>query len=218
MSGDFTIRQFPSSGQRLKTFKQRTDILWNNHTQRLQNCLSSIEVSGANNTPGCCPEGCDQAFSVWKGMTEELRDQGKIIYLIGNGASASMASHFSADLAKNAYVHTQVFTDLALITALANDISYDQVFVEPLKRRLTKNDMLVAISSSGNSPNVLNACRFAADTGASVITLSAMSPQNNLRAIGDINFWLPAETYGMAETGHSCILHYWMDSVSIPTP
>ncbi|NDV23224.1 SIS domain-containing protein [Desulfovibrio sp. JC022] len=154
--------------------------MWNKHTQRLQNCLNSIEVSGANRTPGCCPDGCDQAFTVWKTMTEKLREQGKIIYLIGNGASASMASHFSADLAKNAHVHTQVFTDLALITALANDISYDQAFVEPLKRRLTSNDMLVAISSSGNSPNMLNACCFA------------------------------------AETGHACILHYWMDSVSVP--
>ncbi|NDV26686.1 SIS domain-containing protein [Desulfovibrio sp. JC010] len=186
--------------------------MWNKHTQNLQTCLSSIEVSGND----CCPDGCDEAFSVWKGMTEELRKQGKIIYLIGNGASASMASHFSADLAKNAHVHTQVFTDLALITALANDISYDQVFVEPLKRRLTADDMLVAISSSGNSPNVVNACSLAADTGASVITLSAMSAENKLRSMGDINFWLPAETYGMAETGHACILHYWMDSVSFP--
>ncbi|WP_419784190.1 SIS domain-containing protein [Maridesulfovibrio sp.] len=186
--------------------------MWNKHTQKLQNCLSSIEVDGAK----CAASNCDQAFSLWKNLTEELREQGKIIYLIGNGASASMASHFSADLAKNAHVHTQVFTDLALITALANDISYDQVFVEPLKRRLTPNDMLVAISSSGNSPNVLNACRFAAETGATVVTLSAMSAENTLRTLGDINFWLPAETYGMAETGHACILHYWMDSVSVP--
>ncbi len=188
--------------------------MWNKHTEKLQNCLISIEVSGID----CCKGGCDEAFAVWKDMTEKLRQQGKIIYLIGNGASASMASHFSADLAKNAHVHTQVFTDLALITALANDISYDQVFVEPLKRRLTPDDMLVAISSSGNSPNVLNACNFAAETGASVVTLSAMSANNGLRSMGDINFWLPADTYGMAETGHSCILHYWMDSVSIPTP
>ncbi len=210
MSGDFTPGPSPNSGPQHQIFNYREIILWNKHTEKLQNCLSSIEVSGNL----CCKDGCDQAFAVWKEMTERLRDQGKIIYLIGNGASASMASHFSADLAKNAHVHTQVFTDLALITALANDISYDQVFVEPLKRRLTPNDMLVAISSSGNSPNVLKACAFAAETGASVVTLSAMSPKNNLRTLGDINFWLPADTYGMAETGHACILHYWMDSVS----
>ncbi|SDK34868.1 D-sedoheptulose 7-phosphate isomerase [Maridesulfovibrio ferrireducens] len=185
--------------------------MWNNHTDLLQNCLNSLEVE-------CKPEfntTCDQAFEFWKEKTVKLRSNGNIIYLIGNGASASMASHISADLAKNAHVHTQVFTDLALITALANDISFDQVFVEPLRRRLTPSDMLVAISSSGNSPNVVNACRFASELGAAVVTLTAMAPANKMRQIGDLNFWLPAETYGMAETGHACILHYWMDSVSV---
>ena len=185
--------------------------MWCNHTNSLQNCLDSLEVT-------CDVDGveaCDQAFDHWKQMTIDLRQNGRIIYMIGNGASASMASHFSADLAKNAHVHTQVFTDLALLTAVANDLSYDQIFVEPLRRRLTPNDMLVAISSSGNSPNVVNACRFAAEVGASVITVTAMNAKNKMRQIGDLNFWIPANTYGMAETSHACILHYWMDSVSI---
>ncbi len=185
--------------------------MWCKHTDSLQNCLDSLEVS-------CDSKGinvCDHAFDHWKQMTVELREKGRIIYMVGNGASASMASHFSADLAKNAHVHTQVFTDLALLTAVANDLSYDQIFVEPLRRRLTPNDMLVAISSSGNSPNVVNACRFASEVGASVVTVTAMGAENQMRQIGDLNFWIPAETYGMAETGHACILHYWMDSVSI---
>lgn len=185
--------------------------MWCKHTGALQNCLEALEVS-YDSELDC---SCDQAFELWKSMTVELRETGRIIYLVGNGASASMASHFSADLAKNAHVHTQVFTDLALITAVANDISYDQVFVEPLRRRLTPEDMLVAISSSGNSPNVVNACRFASEIGASVITITGMKPDNQMRQIGGLNFWIPAETYGMAETGHACILHYWMDSVSI---
>lgn len=185
--------------------------MWCNHTNTLQNCLDSLEVSC--NSDNIC--SCDEAFKVWKDMTVKLREDGRIIYLVGNGASASMASHFSADLAKNAHVHTQVFTDLALITAVANDISYDQVFVEPLRRRLTPKDMLVAISSSGNSPNVVNACRFAAEIGASVVTVTGMKSDNQMRQIGGLNFWIPASTYGMAETGHACILHYWMDSVSI---
>lgn len=122
---------------------------------------------------------------------------------------------FAADLARNAHLDTQTFTDLALITAIANDISYDQVFAEPLRRHLTPNDMLVAISSSGNSPNVVNACRLTAKVSASTVTVTAMNKDNKLRQIGDLNFWVPAETYGMAESAHACILHYWMDSVSI---
>lgn len=185
--------------------------MWCKHTKYLQNCLNSIEATCKSESI----EACDQAFDYWKQMTIDLRRNGNIIYMIGNGASASMASHFSADLAKNAHVHTQVFTDLALLTAIANDLAYDQIFVEPLRRRLTSNDMLVAISSSGNSQNVVKACRFATEIGASVITVTAMSPENEMRQIGDLNFWIPANTYGMAETSHACILHYWMDSVSI---
>lgn len=191
--------------------EKQGESVWSKHTNSLQNCLESLEVT-CESINTCA---CDQAFNKWKDLTVTLRENGRIIYLIGNGASASMASHFSADLAKNAHVHTQVFTDLALITAVANDFSYDQVFVEPLKRRLTPNDMLVGISSSGNSPNVVNACRYASELGASVVTITAMKPDNKMRQIGDLNFWIPADTYGMAETGHACILHYWMDSVSI---
>ncbi len=185
--------------------------MWCKHTDSLRNCLEGLEA-GLDSLENCA---CDHAFEHWKDITVRLRESGRIVYLIGNGASASMASHFSADLTKNAHVHTQVFTDLALITAVANDISYDQVFVEPLRRRLTPQDMLVAISSSGNSANVINACRFASDIGASVVTITAMEPDNKMRQLGNLNFWIPADTYGMAETGHACILHYWMDSVSV---
>ena len=157
----------------------------------------------------------DQAFALWCQSTEEVRKAERIIYLIGNGASASMASHFAADLAKNADLHTEVFTDISLITAVANDIAYDMVFVVPLRRRLKRGDMVVAISSSGSSPNVVKAAEFAASQDATVVTLSAMQPTNALRRIGTLNFWLPAETYGIAETGHAAILHYWMDQVSL---
>lgn len=157
----------------------------------------------------------DRAFDLWCGGTEYVRQTERVIYLIGNGASASMASHFAADLAKNADLHAQVFTDVSLMTAVANDISYDMVFVVPLRRRLKPGDMLVAISSSGNSPNVVKAAEFAASRQAMVVTLSAMQSENALRRSGMLNFWLPADTYGMAETGHAAILHHWMDQVSL---
>lgn len=184
--------------------------MWRQHTDSLQACLDALEVTGA----AARPLAGDAAFAHWRDVTVNLRRAGRVIYLVGNGASASMASHFAADLAKNAQVHTQVFTDLALLTAVANDVSFDQVFVEPLRSRLVAGDMLVAISSSGNSPNVVNACRYANEIGAAVVTISAMGPDNAIRALGDLNFWIPANNYGMAETGHACILHYWMDSVS----
>lgn len=157
-------------------------------------------------------------FEEWCDRTLTLRDRGRAIYLIGNGASASMASHFAADLAKNGHLHTEVFSDLSLITAISNDIGYDQVFAEPLKRRAVEGDMLIAISSSGKSPNVLAAARVARERRLTLVTLSAMSPENPLRKSGDLNFYVPAQQYGFAESAHAAILHNYMDMVQARTP
>jgi len=185
-------------------------LRWSEGVAALAGCLGSVCATVDHDEP----LDCDEAFDLWCDSTEIVRQAERVIYLIGNGASASMASHFAADLAKNADLHTQVFTDISLLTAVANDMSYDMVFVAPLRRRLKAGDMVVAISSSGNSPNVLKAAEFAASRKATIVTLSAMVPGNALRQLGTLNFWLPADTYGLAETGHAAILHYWMDKVS----
>ena len=157
----------------------------------------------------------DEGFKIWQELTIDVKEKKRSIYLIGNGASASMASHFAADLAKNAHLHTEVFSDLSLITAISNDIGYEWVFSEPLQCRAEKGDVLVAISSSGNSKNILHAAEVARDIGLKVITLSAMSPNNLLRTKGFLNAYVPAETYGYAETCHAAILHHWMDIVEV---
>lgn len=153
----------------------------------------------------------DEGFAEWKEAAEACRGARRAIYLIGNGASASMASHFAADLAKNAHLHTEVFSDLSLVTAIANDMGYEHVFSEPLSRRALEGDMLVAISSSGRSPNVRAAVAVARAHKLTVVTLSGMEAKNPLRAAGDLNFYVPAKSYGYAETCHSSILHHWMD-------
>lgn len=158
----------------------------------------------------------DEAYHLWRDKVCAVRQDAGIIYLIGNGASASMASHMAADLDKNGRVRTMVFSDSALLTALANDYSYEEIFSVPLRQRIGANDMLVAISSSGNSPNILNACYVAQRVGACVVTLSSMMPDNPLRQLGDINFYVPAQVgdYGLAESAHHAILHHWMDLVA----
>lgn len=155
----------------------------------------------------------DAAMAVWLDLTLAVRRAGRVIYLIGNGASASMASHISADLAKNGRLHTQVFTDLSLITAMANDNGYENVYAVPLGDRMRPGDMLVAISSSGNSPNIVAGVRRAASLGCETVTLTAMGEDNLLRRLGSLALWVPAETYGMAETCHAAVLHHWVDRV-----
>ena len=73
--------------------------------------------------------------------------------------------------------------------------------------------MVVAISSSGNSPNIIRAVHQAKELGGTVITISAMNEDNAIRKLGDLNFYVPAKTYGLAETAHAAILHFWMDLV-----
>lgn len=182
---------------------------WAKSVDEVSDTLLSLTASDA------AGQACDleTAFALWTDWTVRIRKQKKTIFLIGNGASASMASHVAADLAKNAHVHTEVFTDLALITAIANDLSFEDIFSEPLKRRLRQDDMLVAISSSGQSPNILRASQTTRELGGKVVTLSAMSQGNALRLLGDLNFYIPAQTYGMAETCHAGLLHFWIDKV-----
>jgi D-sedoheptulose 7-phosphate isomerase len=182
---------------------------WDANVAELKACLNSLSVwddAGEAIEP-------DVGFSRLREVTVQLRQAGQIFYFIGNGASAAMASHIAADLGKNAHLHTRVFTDLSLITALANDLCYEEVFAEPLRRYLKKGDMLVAISSSGRSANILRAAREARNLGGIVVTLSAMKPDNPLRTLGTYNFYVPADTYGLAETSHAAILHFWVDQM-----
>jgi D-sedoheptulose 7-phosphate isomerase len=155
----------------------------------------------------------DEGFGRLTELSFQLHSEGSSIYFLGNGASASMAIHFAADMAKTGGLRAMVFTDLSLLTALANDLNYEQVYAEPLRWHMKSKDMVVAISSSGNSPNIVRAVVQAKKLGKSVITISAMSENNAIRKMGNLNFYVTADTYGQAETAHAAILHYWVDLV-----
>ena len=182
---------------------------WQEHIAQLNGLLGGVTFTDGR----ARPLAADAAFAAWRRLTVELRRRGGTVYMIGNGASASMASHFAADLAKNGHVHTEVFSDLSLITAISNDMGYEHVFAEPLRRRGKAGDLLVAISSSGRSPNVLAAVAVARQRRMRVVTLSGFRADNPLRRAGSLNAFVDAKTYGDAETCHAAILHYWLDLV-----
>ena len=133
------------------------------------------------------------------------------LYFAGNGASAMMASHMATDFCKNGGIRSLTFNDVSLMTATGNDISYEDCFGMPLKWYSSPGDGLVTISSSGNSPNIIRAIEVANELGLLVITLSGMSPDNRLRKLGNLNFYVPADTYGFVESSHQILLHYWFD-------
>jgi D-sedoheptulose 7-phosphate isomerase len=185
--------------------------MWTRYVADLAAVLGGLAFTRADGSS----LGVDDGYAIWRDLTLEVRARRRTVYLVGNGASASIASHFAADLAKNGRVHTQTFCDLSLITAIANDIAYDQVFAEPLRGRGEAGDMLVGISSSGKSPNVLAAAVVAAELGITVVTVTGKDPGNPLRRRGDLNLHVPAPTYGLTETAHAACLHRWMDLVQM---
>jgi D-sedoheptulose 7-phosphate isomerase len=184
---------------------------WQQHTSELHARLAGLTFSdGAGERIDT-----DAGYAQWCVRTVELRQNRGTVYLIGNGASASMASHFAADLAKNAQLNTQVFSDLSLITAISNDMGYEHVFAEPLRRRGHQRDMLVAISSSGKSPNILAAVDVAKEIGMTIVTLTGMGGDNPLRSRGSLNLYVAAESYSLAESCHAAALHWWIDQILV---
>lgn len=180
---------------------------WSGALERTRDLLAGLTVQDEVGQPLPVDEG----FRRWTELARALRGSERTAFFVGNGASAALASHLSADVGKNGRVRTQVFTDPALVTALANDLGVEHLFAEPLRLWARAGDILVAISSSGRSPNVLAACRAARQAGLTVVTLSAMSPDNPLRREGSLNFWLAAASYGDAESCHAVVLHHWAD-------
>jgi len=143
------------------------------------------------------------------------RARGNKVMLIGNGGSAAIVSHFHNDLSKAVGVRTLVFNELPLMTALANDEGYARVFDRPIAMWADPGDMLIAISSSGSSENIVRGATGALAAGATLITLSGFQSNNPLRALGQVNFYIPSDHYGMVEQVHSVLTHYFSDAAAL---
>lgn len=135
----------------------------------------------------------------------------KSIFFIGNGGSNAICSHMLEDYAKIGRFRTHSFSDPSLITCYANDYGYENAIAEWMKLYFEEGDLLFAISSSGNSRNILNAANSAIQLKGKVITLSGFKPDNQLRTKGVVNFHLPIENYGVVECFHQVILHALLD-------
>lgn len=184
---------------------------WNTYAEKVGSLLQSIVITDAES------KGIDTelAFSKWCKIAENIRADGGEISFVGNGASASMTSHCAADIFKNGRIRTRLFTDSSLITAVGNDVSFNQTYALPIEIAMRKGDLLVAISSSGASPNILEAVAAARRCAGYVVTLSAFHQENPLRQTGDLNFYVPTQTYGFAESCHATLLHYWIDNIIV---
>ncbi|MEI6322445.1 MAG: SIS domain-containing protein [bacterium] len=138
-----------------------------------------------------------------------VKSRGAKLMLAGNGASASIASHLAVDFTKQAGVVAMSFNEPNLITAYSNDYGYDRWLVQALRHYAQPGDAVVLISSSGKSPNIVQAAEYARDAGLSMITLSGFASDNPLRSIGDVNLWVESRAYNHVE----CIHMIWLTAI-----
>ena len=143
----------------------------------------------------------------------EARDRGRHIFVCGNGGSASTASHFACDIVKGAsYKRDERFKIMALtdslptLTAYSNDVGYDCVFAEQLKNFAQPDDVVMCISGSGNSPNVICAMEYANSIGCKTIALTGRDG-GKLGPMAQLNLQVPVPHMGRIEDTHMIILH-----------
>ena len=153
-------------------------------------------------------EVCMQ-ISATRAIWLRARDRGGRVIFIGNGGSAGIASHLAIDLSKNASIPSTCFSDASMMSCLANDYGFESWLAHAIRLNARDGDCMVAISSSGRSKNILNAVAMAREMKLDVVTLSAMSADNPLRSLGDVNYWVNSWSYNIVEAAHQ----FWMMAV-----
>ena len=178
------------------------------YTEEIATCLLETIVTRRDGTAVPQSEGMEE----WVQLSKTVRDdKNGLLWFVGNGASATISEHMSLDAMKAGRFKTGSCSETSYLTAICNDISADDLFAFKLDRQFSSDDMLITTSSSGNSPNVIRGIEVCRAKGGIIVTLSAMQPGNKSRTLGDLNFYVPAKTYGLAEVCHGGLMHCWLD-------
>ena len=142
-------------------------------------------------------------------ILKDIKKKKKKVIIVGNGGSAAMASHVSVDLTKICNIRAVNFNEADLITCFSNDYGYENWVKKALTFYADKDDLLICISSSGESRNIINGANYAKKIGCKVITLTGFNKKNKVRKIGHINLWLESKNYNHIEMVH----HTWLLSI-----
>lgn len=142
------------------------------------------------------------------------RERGRKILVAGNGASAAISSHVAVDLTKTAGIRAVSFNEADLITCLGNDYGYELWVAKAIELYGDAGDVALLISSSGRSPNIVNAATRARECGLGIVTLSGFDADNPLRALGDLNLWVNSRSYNVVETTHQSWLLAVIDALA----
>ncbi len=144
---------------------------------------------------------------------ESARMRGARLWIAGNGGSAAIADHLLCDWVKGTFTPNQppirvhsLVSDTALLTACANDFGYDSSFSRQIEMQAQPGDVLICISSSGNSANILAALRKASSMGLKTIALTGFGGGESVR-LADISLHIAAHNYGVVEDCHQILMH-----------
>ena len=151
----------------------------------------------------------DKTFDAFKELAIGVKNNKNKLIFAGNGASASISAHAAVDFTKQAGVRSITFNGANIITCISNDYGYDKWIATALDFYANDGDVLVLISVSGESPSVIEAAQRAKETGLKIVTFSGRSPENSLKALGDVNFWVDSNAYNIVE----CIHMMWITTV-----
>lgn len=165
--------------------------------------LENISVTDGNNMKLDLEHGMESLCT----LLLQVKETGSRLYVIGNGGSAGVAGHAVTDFFNMAGIRAMTLHESSLLTCMSNDYGYENAFARMLEQMVQAGDIVIVISSSGQSMNMRNAARCAAENGAVVVTLSGFDSDNPLRTMGKLNIWLDSHDYGMIEIGHQFILH-----------
>tara|TARA_B100000242_G_C43036210_1_gene483106 strand:+ start:190 stop:747 length:558 start_codon:yes stop_codon:yes gene_type:complete len=144
-------------------------------------------------------------------LIKQIKKNKKKIIIVGNGGSAAIASHFSVDMTKNGSVRCVNFNESDLITCFGNDYGYENWVKESIKFYADPGDLIILISSSGKSKNMINAAKFAKKRKNKIITYTGFSGKNNLKKYGNINFIVNSNNYNHIENTHQYLLLILVD-------
>ena len=184
--------------------------MYTEYVKKLVQYIEEVQVFDRN---GSLCEDYEQAMQCLVKVFTDIKEAGKQVFFIGNGGSAAIAGHMTADFMKNGGMKTYSLYDNSVTTCMGNDYGYEYIFSRPLEFLGTEGDLLVAVSSSGNSQNIVNAVEVAERKNMKVITFSGFEWENKISRKGMYNVYVPVSHYGMVESIHNLILQQIVDEI-----
>ena len=169
-----------------------------NYFQKYNKILTDIEISN---------------FIKLEKLLKNYKNKKKRVFIFGNGGSSSISSHVATDLIKICKIKALNLSDHNLITCFANDYGFENWIMESVKSLVNKEDLVILISSSGQSKNVINAAKLCKINKIKLVTFTGFNKNNKLSKLGDLNFWVNSKKYNFVENIHQTWLLSIVDKI-----